>query len=566
MVMLECKINSVLFYYPNLETNLSVLIVTAANIVHSVKSSLDTSAIPNVNVVQSSNKVVKNQDTKPVAVQAVTGNPVPMHRATPGVAFVPPKSPFVHHNDIARIVQQFLHQPANHPSWTPPSAEYMHSRLPCQICKVAISDADSLLVCDACERGVHLICLQNYGNKGVPKVEWHCSVCLTQSKGKPLPPKYGKVTRTAVASKAPPPVNGAQFPMQGPSATMATKVNHQKLAANANPTKLISTQASSTVQNSNVLALCATTAGSQSQLVSTLRPSIGNAVKSEASSNERGGTRQLSSSMFQSSVDSPCNKRLRSDSSLNSVDSANNIVHGKKTEVSGVKCADNSFPIDATNFKSEVHSEPLSSTDEEMVDHSETQIEETRTLATEERPRTQTTFDPEKREYAGTTTNTGTSTTDEGTNLTTEEKVQSKRTSEPPTMTDVEMAVPSGKPLCQSSDAAIEEKLKTDAASEPLVDQSNNLPVETNPSEKTSALNDGGIPMHQSENTNGLNGNGLQASSCGDKSKSSCNAALDHDNVQTVAANGVLHPKNEMLCVSENENVDVSEEAKEQAK
>jgi hypothetical protein len=124
---------------------------------------------------------------------------------------------------------------------------------------------------------------------------------------------------------------------------MATKVNHHKLAANANPTKPNSTQASSTIHNSNVLALSATTACSQLQLVSTLKPSVRSAVKSEASSNGKGGTGQPCSSTVQSSMNSPLNKRLKSDSSLNSADSANNIVRGKKTEVSGVKYADNSL-------------------------------------------------------------------------------------------------------------------------------------------------------------------------------------------------------------------------------
>jgi hypothetical protein len=93
--------------------------------------------------------------------------------------------------------------------------------------------------------------------------------------------------------------------------------------------------------------------------------------------------------------------------------------------------------VDATNFKSEAHAGPLLSTYEEMVDHSETEMEETRTLATEERPRTQAAFEPEKTKYVGTTTNTGTATTNEGTKLDTEEKLQSKTNSEPPTMTDV---------------------------------------------------------------------------------------------------------------------------------
>ncbi|GJM86659.1 hypothetical protein PR202_ga02539 [Eleusine coracana subsp. coracana] len=530
-----------------------------ANIVNSTKSTPDTCASPNVNAMQSSNQVVRNQDTKPVVIQAGTGNPVTGLRATPGVAYVPPKNPFVHHNDIAKSVQQFLHQPMNHPNWTPPSAEYMRSRLCCQICKVVISDADSLLVCDACERGAHLICLQNYGNKGVPKAEWHCSVCLTQSKGKPLPPKYGKVTRTAVASKAAPPVNGAQFSLQGSAETKATKENHQKVAVNGNPTRLISRHP--------VLALSVPAAGSQSQLVSTLRPSVTNAVRSEASSNEREVTGQPCSSTEPDRMNSPPNKRLRSDSFLNPADSENDMMHGRKTEeVSGVKCVDNSFSGGATNFQSEAHSEPVLSRDEEMVDHSRTQIEQTKTVAIEERSSTQsTTFD------LGTATNTGASTTDQGIGPATEEKHQIQSTSEPHTISDVEMTIPtgSGKPICQSSNVAIEENLDTDAASDPPIDQSNNLSNEEKASEQTFVLNDGEIPSSQSdEHANGLNGNGLKESPCGDTNKAGCNAVSDPGSIQTVVPNGVLlpHPKDEMLCATENEAVDASVEAKVQAK
>lgn len=331
------------------------------------------------------------------------------------------------------------------------------------------------------------------------------------------------------------------------------------LPANGNPTRSIPAQAGSTIQNSNVLALSAATAGSQSHLVSALRSSVRNAVKSEDSSNEKEGTGQPCSSAVPDSMSSPPNKRLKSDSSLNSVDSANDTMHVRKTdEVSGVKCADNSFSIGAINFESEAHSKPVSSRDEEMVDHSGTQMEqsESRTQAT--------TFELQKVKYAGTTTNTGTSTTDGGTNSATEEKHQIQATSEPHIISDVEMTIPtgSGKPICQSSNVSIEEKPNTDAACEPPIDQSNNLASEEKSSEQTSVQNDGGIPSSQSEHANGLNGDGLIESPCGDKNKSGCNAASDHGTIQTVVQNGVLHPKEEMLCVTENEAVALSTEAK----
>ncbi|RLN09613.1 PHD finger protein [Panicum miliaceum] len=426
-------------------------------VVHPNKSTLDTSARPNVNAVQSYNQLLKNKDTKLVAVQAATGNPIVGHRATQGVAFVPPKPTFVNHNEIAKSVQQFLNQPTNHPSWTPPSTEYMHSRLGCQICKVAITDTDSLLVCDACERGVHLKCLQQYGNKGVPKAEWHCSACLTQSKGKPLPPKYGKVTRTVVASKAAPPGGGAQASLQGSAENMAAKENHQKLAANGNLMKPISTQGGSTIHNINVLALGAMVAGSQSQLASTLRSPIVNTVKAETSSNGKEGTGQQGSSMPQPDVKSPLNKRLRSGSSLNSAGSANDTMNSDQTaEMSGAEA----------KIKSEANIEPPVSRDEELVDSSGTSVERTKIVATEEKPRAQATSETDKLKDEETATNTGTS-TDQGRNFSTEEKLPSEATSEAPTINDVKMTIDTGIPVQQSNIVNIEEKLQIDAASDP---------------------------------------------------------------------------------------------------
>uniref|UniRef100_A0A0A9CNZ9 PHD-type domain-containing protein n=1 Tax=Arundo donax TaxID=35708 RepID=A0A0A9CNZ9_ARUDO len=551
------------------------LVRSGATIVHSTKSTQDTSARFNVNAVQSSNQLSKNQDTKPVVIQAATGNPFTGQRATPEVTFVPPKPTFANHNGIAKSVQQFLHQPTNHPSWTPPSTEYMHSHLCCQICKVAIMDADSLLVCDACERGVHLNCLQHYGNKVVPKAEWHCSACLTQSKGKPLPPKYGKVTRAVVASKAAPPGAGAQFSLQGSAENMAAKENHQKLAANGNLMKSIPTQTGSTVHNTNVLALSATTAASQSQLVSTLRPSIGNAIKAETSSNDKGGT----------------DKRLRSGTSLNSADSANDIMHHKQAvEISGVKCPDNSFAVGAeAKIKSEAHSEPhkpLPSRDEEMIDNIGTSVEQTRTVTTEEKPRTQATFKPDKMEDVETTTNTGIS-TDQSSNFSTEEKLHSEAAPEPHTINDAEMTT-NTEMITNTGNVAIEEKLQTDAAaSEPhsiegmemsttdalAVDQStesSNLANEEKPSERTSAINDveftsyTGIPSDQRQYANGSTENGIKEPPNGElyKDKPDCSAPTDHSSAQKVAPNGVLHPKDEILCINENEAVVVNAEAK----
>ncbi|MCL7023208.1 hypothetical protein MKW94_004719 [Papaver nudicaule] len=145
-----------------------------------------------------------------------------------------PSSVFSNHSDIAKNVQKLLHsRPPQHPSWTPPSTDYMNKSLTCQICKVPIIDVESLLVCDACEHGVHLKCLQSFNQKGIPKGEWHCPTCLISSNGKPLPPKYGRVTRnnTQKASS-----NTSKTP--APSVKVESqkeKVDPQKITTNGNP-------------------------------------------------------------------------------------------------------------------------------------------------------------------------------------------------------------------------------------------------------------------------------------------------------------------------------------------
>ncbi|KAG2661122.1 hypothetical protein PVAP13_1KG481900 [Panicum virgatum] len=546
-----------------------------ATVVYPNKSTLDTSARPNVNAVQSSNQLLKNQDTKPVAVQAATGNTVVVHRATQSVAFVPPKPTFVNHNEIAKSVQRFLHQPTNHPSWTPPSTEYMHSRLGCQICKVAITDTDSLLVCDACERGVHLKCLQQYGNKGVPKAEWHCSACLTQSKGKPLPPKYGKVTRTVVASKAAPPAGAAQASLQGSAENMAAKENHQKLAANGNLMKPISTHGGSTMHNVNVLALGAMGAGSQSQLASTLRPPIVNTVKAETSSTGKEGTGQQRSSVTQPDVKFPL--RLRSGSSLNSAVSANDTMNSEQTaEMSGAEA----------KVKSEANFEPPVSRDDELVDSSRTSVEQTKIVATEENPRAQATPVTDKLKDEEMTTNNGTS-TDQGRNFTTEAKLPSEAPSEALTINDVKMTISTGIPVQQSNIVTIEEKLQIDAASDPHriqdmemstdnglpADQSSNIVAEEmSQSEKTSSTGDtdvpanAGIPTDQTQHSNGSTENAVKQPPNGEpyKDKLGCNIVSDCvSSTQRIASNGIIYPKDETSCVSENEAVGCNTEAKE---
>lgn len=539
---------------------------SGATVVHTNKSTVDTSARSNVNSVQSSNQVVKNQDSKPVTIQAATGNTVMGHHTTPVVAFVSPKPTFANHNEIAKSVQQFLHQPTNHLSWIPPSTEYMHSHLGCQICKVAINDTDSLLVCDACERGVHLKCLQQYGNKGVPKAEWHCLACLTQSKGKPLPPKYGKVTRTVVASKAAPPGVGAQLSSQGSAENMAAKDNHQRLAANGNLMKPISTQGVSTVHNTNVLALSAITSGSQSQPVSTLRP-IENAVKTETSSNVMEGIEQPCSSKIRPDVKSPL-KSFTSGSSLNAAGSANDIINGKQTaEISGAEA----------KIKSESNSELPVCKDYELVDRGGTSVEQTKIVAPEEKSMSEAISGADIWKDGETTTNTGTS-TDQGNLFATEEELLNEATSEAHKINDLEMSSNIGITVQQSNIANIEEKLQTDAASDPqtiqdmemgtnnelATGQSSNLIAEEKPlSEQTSLIGDGDVtayaplPTDQTQHSNGSNENLVKKLPNEEPyiDKSCFNVVSNHVSGEKVTSNGILYPKDETSCVHENEAV-----------
>ncbi|KAG6533945.1 hypothetical protein ZIOFF_007824 [Zingiber officinale] len=121
------------------------------------------------------------------------------HQPTQGLAFFHAPSLYTNHNEIGKSVQRILQSKVlDHPNWIPPSSDYMNASLNCQICKNVISDTESLLVCDACEKGNHLKCLQSYGSKGILKAEWHCPSCLASSNGKTLPPKYGRVTRDPV--------------------------------------------------------------------------------------------------------------------------------------------------------------------------------------------------------------------------------------------------------------------------------------------------------------------------------------------------------------------------------
>ncbi|XP_078443569.1 uncharacterized protein LOC144712995 isoform X2 [Wolffia australiana] len=130
------------------------------------------------------------------------GNQHLLYPLPPGTIFYDQSSANSHH-DITKIVQRVLPQrPIEQPNWVPPPTDYINRPLQCQICKATINDVESVLVCDACERGVHMKCLSSFNQRLVPKGEWHCPQCLVSSHGKPLPPKYGRVTRSVTTSRA----------------------------------------------------------------------------------------------------------------------------------------------------------------------------------------------------------------------------------------------------------------------------------------------------------------------------------------------------------------------------
>ncbi|KAJ4981218.1 hypothetical protein NE237_032055 [Protea cynaroides] len=197
---------------------------------------ITTEGSSNISSYQISLEAAKDQSSKPSVTQTASGSLPSVHQPSQGINFIQNPSPYDSHNDIARNVQKFL-QPRllEHPNWNPPSVEYMNKALTCQICKATISDVESLLVCDACEKGVHLKCLQSYNQKGIPKGEWHCPKCMVSSNGKPLPPKYGRVTRNMTGSKVPSNINGSLLSAEKKVGNSDQKINNQKAVSNGNP-------------------------------------------------------------------------------------------------------------------------------------------------------------------------------------------------------------------------------------------------------------------------------------------------------------------------------------------
>ncbi|XP_057474781.1 uncharacterized protein LOC130762923 [Actinidia eriantha] len=171
--------------------------------------------------------------SKPVITQTTSGHLPAMHQHVQGMNFV--QAPLLSnvHSEIGKIVQKLLQpQLPEHPKWTPPSRDYMNKALACQVCKLIINEVENVLVCDACEKGYHLKCLQSHNQKGVPRGEWHCFKCLALSNGKPLPPKYGRVTRNITTPKVPSSTLAVQSSPEDKVGTLGEKGNQPKITAN----------------------------------------------------------------------------------------------------------------------------------------------------------------------------------------------------------------------------------------------------------------------------------------------------------------------------------------------
>ncbi|KAK8964581.1 PHD finger protein [Platanthera guangdongensis] len=187
-----------------------------------------------IKVLQASHQMMKIHDTKSSVVQTTQANMAIGNQLSQGLTFVPVTSFTGNHSEIAKSIMSVV-QPRvpDCPNLPPPSTEYMSRPLNCQVCKLIITDVESLLVCDACEKGTHLKCLQSHGAKVIPKADWYCQKCLSTSNGKPFPPKYGRVTRQITAVKTTS-SGGGTIPLEKNWENPELKFNHQKLAVNEN--------------------------------------------------------------------------------------------------------------------------------------------------------------------------------------------------------------------------------------------------------------------------------------------------------------------------------------------
>ncbi|PKA50486.1 PHD finger protein [Apostasia shenzhenica] len=185
----------------------------------------------NVGTIHASQKIIRNHDMKSPLVQATQAHMVIGNQSSQGVTFLHAHSFISKHNEIAKNLMSMV-QPKvpDLLNLSPPSIEYMNKPINCQVCKMIITDMESLLICDNCDKGTHLKCLQSYVTKAITKAEWHCPKCLVGNNGKPFPPKYGRVTRNILVAK--PSTSGGRTTLEKKGESLVPKVNNPKLVEN----------------------------------------------------------------------------------------------------------------------------------------------------------------------------------------------------------------------------------------------------------------------------------------------------------------------------------------------
>lgn len=174
-------------------------------------------------------QAARDQAFRPFTPQTPPANLPSIHPPMQGVEYVQPPSFINNHNEIAKIVQKLL-QPKlpEYPTWIPPSREYMTTAMTCQICKLTVNEVETVVLCDACESGFHIKCREAINQKGIPRGEWHCRNCMALSNGKPLPPKYGRVMRSATPPKGPSNPAGSHSSSEKKAENVDLKVDQQK--------------------------------------------------------------------------------------------------------------------------------------------------------------------------------------------------------------------------------------------------------------------------------------------------------------------------------------------------
>jgi hypothetical protein len=97
-------------------------------------------------------------------------------------------------------------------------------------------------MCDACEKGFHLKCLQPAVIRGIHnRVDWHCMRCLSLSGGKPLPPKYVHVMRSSITSPSfPSNTAGIQSSSEKKAESLDSKDSPQMFTSNGNSVPTVS--------------------------------------------------------------------------------------------------------------------------------------------------------------------------------------------------------------------------------------------------------------------------------------------------------------------------------------